>query len=71
VTDDAPLHPVRARHQGDEATDGDRDADRGEGALTHERFEVDVLSAIDAEEHDHEQEEHDDGAGVDDDLHRG
>jgi len=32
---------------------------------------VDVLSAIDAEEHDHEQEEHDDGAGVDDDLHRG
>jgi len=32
---------VRARHQGDEATDGDRDADRGEGALTHERFEVD------------------------------
>ena len=71
VTDDGAADPVRARHQGDESADGDHDADRGEGALADERFEVDVLSAIDAEEHDHEQEEHDDGAGVDDDLHRG
>ena len=30
-----------------------------------------VLLAVDAEEHDHEEEQHHDGAGVDDDLHGG
>ena len=30
-----------------------------------------VLGLVDAEQHDHEQEQHDDGAGVDDDLHGG
>ena len=32
---------------------------------------AEVLGLVDAEQHDHEQEQHDDGAGVDDHLHGG
>ena len=32
---------------------------------------TDVVGAVDAEQHDHEQEQHHDGAGVDDHLHDG
>ena len=45
--------------------------DRGERALDRERLDAQVLGAVDAEQHDHEQEQHDDRAGVDDHLHGG
>ena len=47
------------------------DADAGQDALADERLLAQVLLAVDAEQHDHEQDQHDDGAGVDDDLHGG
>ncbi len=39
--------------------------------LDHERVGSQVLDAVHAEQHDHEQEQHHDRAGVDDDLHGG
>ncbi len=39
--------------------------------LPHQGVGAQVFGLVDAEQHDHEQEQHDDGAGVDDDLHRG
>ena len=45
--------------------------DDGEDALADERLVGEVVLAVDAEQHDHEQDQHDDGARVDDDLHGG
>jgi len=39
--------------------------------LPRERLGLEVVELVDAEQHDHEEEQHDDRAGVDDDLHRG
>ena len=43
----------------------------GQRALAAQRLEGHVLLPVDPEEHDHEQEQHHDGAGVDDHLHGG
>ena len=45
--------------------------DPGGDALAAERLDREVLGPVDAEQHQHEQEQHDDGAGVDDHLHGG
>ena len=45
--------------------------DAASGRCTRERLDREVLGVVDAEQHDHEQEQHDDRAGVDDDLHGG
>ena len=45
--------------------------DGGRRPLAAERLGRQVFRLVDAEQHDHEEEEHDDGAGVDDDLHGG
>ena len=42
-----------------------------ERPLHRDRLDPQVLGAVDAEQHDDEQEQHDDRAGVDDHLHRG
>ena len=44
---------------------------RGRRALAPERLGRELLGLVHAEQHDHEQEQHDDGAGVDDHLHGG
>ena len=41
------------------------------GRCADQRLGLEVVGPVDAEQHDHEQEQHDDGAGVDDDLHGG
>ena len=45
--------------------------DRRQRSLGGDRFGAQVLGGVDAEQHDHEQEQHDDRAGVDDHLHGG
>ena len=40
-------------------------------ALQLERLDLQILGLVDAEQHDDEQEQHDDRAGIDDDLHSG
>ena len=45
--------------------------DRRQRALDRERLDRQVVGLVDAEQHDHEQEQHDDRAGVDDHLHGG
>ena len=52
------------------AEHGEADDDGGD-ALAAERLDREVLGSVDAQQHDHEQEQHDDGAGVDDHLHDG
>ena len=44
---------------------------RGGLALHPERLDLQVLGLVDAEQHDDEQEQHHDRAGVHDHLHRG
>ena len=43
----------------------------GERTLQLDRFDAQVAGAVDAEQHDDEQEQHDDGPGVDDHLDDG
>ena len=57
----------RRAEQSDEA-DGHH---RGERPLDRDRLDREVDRLVDAEQHDHEQEQHDDRAGVHDHLHRG
>ena len=45
--------------------------DHGRDALAADRLHLQVLGPVDAEQHEDEQEQHDDGAGVDDHLHGG
>ena len=45
--------------------------DRRQRPLDRQRFDLEVLGPVDAEQHDHEQEQHDDRPGVDDHLHGG
>ena len=44
---------------------------RGEGTLAGYRFNAQVFRPVDTEQHDHEQEQDDDGPRVDDHLHGG
>ena len=44
---------------------------RGDPLASAQRLDREVLGPVDAEQHDDEQEQHDDGAGVDDHLHGG
>ena len=64
--------PVAHVVAGEEQDLGEHDhAERDRGRPLEADRVVERLLAVDAEQHDHEQEEHDDRAGVDDDLHRG
>ena len=61
-----PLVPGEEQHL------AERDRAERDGRRTLERDRIaERLLAVDAEQHDHEQEQHDDRAGVHDDLHRG
>ena len=60
-----PLVAGEEQHLGEQ----DRRRARSRPAAGTERV-VQRVGAVDAEQHDHEQEQHDDRAGVDDDLHR-
>ena len=63
---------VAGRHDGSDEQADDADAHHGgERALDRDRVDAQVLGLVDAEQHDHEQEQHDDRAGVDDHLHGG
>ena len=69
----------RGGHAGDGAggdhgdEPGGQQGAEGEGrrALADEGLGLEVLGPVDAQQHDHEQEQHHDGAGVDDDLDGG
>ena len=62
------LSRARDRCEHDQTDDPAADDDR-QRALQLERFDLQVLGLVDAEQHDDEQEQHHDRAGVDDDLH--
>src|SRR5665647_2997275 len=49
----------------------DREENIAAEPLRGQRLGGDVLLAVDTEEHDHKEEQDDDGSGVDDDLYRG
>src|SRR5665647_2997274 len=49
----------------------DREENIAAEPLSPQRLGGDVLLAVDTEEHDHKEEQDDDGSGVDDDLYRG
>ncbi len=59
---------MRAEAHEEQAGEPQDDEDHGEGTLPPQGLLGNVLLAVDAQEHDHEQEQHDDGAGVHDDL---
>ena len=60
----------RKDRRDEEGDDGDAE-DRRQRPLDRQRLDAQVLRPADAEQHDHEHDQHDDRPGVDDHLHDG
>jgi hypothetical protein len=66
-----PCRPVRPEGQDENPGQAEHHEGAGQRALQREWIHGQVLLLVHSEEHDHEEEEHDDGPGVDDHLHGG
>src|SRR5207247_6100195 len=66
----SPAGPLEADEEEQLRERGDAD-ERSEWTLASQWLDGQALGTVDTDEHDHEEEEHDDGAGVDDHLHGG